>query len=127
MKSTYYWCRLHLKKQQASRSTGERKRGLRKVDLCSTKLTIVTQHHGTAETDWFQVSVSYKRQGEAEEHNHEMEHMDMLKRNTAPRDLIGGEVANGYQPHQIFRNLQGHHRGPEAQQMLTAAGREYMQ
>lgn len=51
----------------------------------------------------------------------------MLKRNTALRDLIGGEVANGYQPHQIFRNLLGHRRGPEAQQMLTAAGGEYMQ
>lgn len=42
----------------------------------------------------------------------------MLKQNTAPRDLIGGEVANGYQPHQIFRNMQGHHRGPEAHKCL---------
>lgn len=91
------------------------------------KVTMVTQYHWTAESGWFPLSVSYKRQGEAEVHNHEMEHMDMLKRNKALRDLVGGEVANGYQPHQIFRNLQGYHRGPEAQQTLTAAGGEYMQ
>ena len=56
-----------------------------------------------------------------------MEHIDMLKRNTALRYLISGEAANSYQPRQIFRNLKGHHLGPEAQQMLTAAGGEYMQ
>lgn len=126
MHSTYYWCRLHPKKQRASRSTGERKRGLRKVDSCPMKLTMVTQHHWTAEAGWIPVSVSYRRQGNAEEHNHEMEQVDILKRNNSLRDLVGGEVANGYQPHQIFRNLQGHHRRPEAQQMLVAAGGEYI-
>lgn len=67
---------------------------------------MVTQYHGTAETDWFG---GY----------HEMEHIDMLERNRALRDLIGGEVTNCYRPHDIFRNLQGYHRGPEAQQELS--------
>lgn len=88
---------------------------------------MVTQHHWTAEAGWIPVSVSYRRQGNAEEHNHEMEQVDILKRNNSLRDLVGGEVANGYQPHQIFRNLQGHHGRPEAQQMLVAAGGEYIQ
>ena len=59
-------------------------------------------------------------------HNHEMEQVDMLKRNKASRELVGGEIANGYQPHQVFRALQEHHRGPEAQQKLIIAGGEYM-
>ena len=55
-----------------------------------------------------------------------MEQVDMLKRHKASRELVGGEIANGYQPHQVFRNLQEHQRGPEAKQTLITAGGEYM-
>lgn len=51
----------------------------------------------------------------------------MLKRNKALGALVGCKVANGYQPHPIIRTLQGHHRGPDAQQKLITAGGEYMQ
>lgn len=81
MQSTYYWCWLHLEKQRASKFTGERKRGLRKVDSCPMKLTMVTQYHSTEGNGWFPISSSYKHQGEVEEHNHKMDHMDILKRN----------------------------------------------
>lgn len=50
----------------------------------------------------------------------------MLNRNKASRELVGGEIANGYQPYQVFRALQEYHRGPEAQQKLIIAGGEYM-
>lgn len=86
----------------------EQKRGLRKVDSFPMKLTMVTQHHWTVEAGWISVSISYRRQGDAKEHNFKMEQVDMLKQNKALSDLVGGEVANGYQPHQ-------HHCGPEAQ------------
>ncbi len=54
------------------------------------------------------MSISYKQQRKAKEQSHEVENMDILKRNKALRDLISGKVANGYQIHQIFRNLQGY-------------------
>lgn len=55
-----------------------------------------------------------------------MEQVDMPKRNKALRELVGGEIATGYKPHQVLRTLQEHQHGPEAQQTLITTGDEYM-
>lgn len=84
----------------------------------------MTKEHWWNGAEWIPCRICYERYGDWQEHNHDLDHMNLLKRNNGLRTLVGGEVANGYMPHQIYRNLRN---CPEAEAVLIAAGGRYLQ
>lgn len=58
-------------------------------------------------------------------HNHDLDYVDSIKRNSAVRSIAAAEVSKGYKPCDVARNLRESSRADNLQ-ALRAAGGAYM-
>jgi hypothetical protein len=58
-------------------------------------------------------------------HNHDLDYMDSIKRNSAVRNIAAAEVLKGYKPCDVARNLRENTRADNLR-ALQAAGGSYI-
>jgi hypothetical protein len=112
-RSVYYNCRLFRTKDYTPIDIAKRQRNrsCRTAIGCPAKLKVVF---------YGECRVEVSRQG-PELHNHDLRDIDAAKRNTAIRELAADEVAKGYKPSHVHRNLRGS-RCEANREILDAAG-----
>ena len=97
--SVYYNCRFFRTKDYipVDIAKRQRNRSCRTATGCPAKLKLVF---------YGQSRVEISRSGPGL-HNHDLREIDSAKRNTAIRELAADEVAKGYKPSHVHRNLRG--------------------
>lgn len=109
---SYWFCRLW--KQDAdikSQGPGRRAKRMRLADACSMKLAMIKQFDEINELLAVTLSCHVNKKLDDSvnqlQHNHILEAVDNIKINSAIRLTAGKEVAKGYTPGDVNRNMQG--------------------
>src|SRR5436190_2369997 len=113
-RSIYYNCRLFRTKDYTPVDIAKRQRNrsCRTAIGCPAKLKVI--YYGESR-------VEVSRQG-SEMHNHDLQEIDAAKCNTAIHELAAGEIAKGYKPSHVHRNLRDITCEANRQVLETAGG-----
>lgn len=110
---SHYYCRLWKNDaDQKPKGRGQRSKRMRNTEPCPMKLVMVKTFDAT-ETDrvltvTLDLHLSKKLElSHQSQHNHSLEELDGIKINSALKITAGGEVAKGYTPAVVNRNMQG--------------------
>ena len=106
-----YWCRLWREPVIKTQGSGHRAKRIRTVEACGMKLNMYKLFDEKNQLVSVQlVRNELKSRGKEEicyTHNHTLEYLDIIKINSKVKNTVGTEVAKGYRPSDINRNIQG--------------------
>ncbi|MCJ1345134.1 hypothetical protein MMC31_003339 [Peltigera leucophlebia] len=105
-----YWCRLWKEPVEKSQGFRQRSKRIRTVEACGMKLNM----YKTWKEDQL-VCVTLSRNETKSrgkdfvyyEHNHTLEYLDTIKVNSKVKNTVATEVAKGYRPSDISKNIKG--------------------
>ncbi|KAK2766902.1 hypothetical protein FQN54_006217 [Arachnomyces sp. PD_36] len=113
-RSAYYYCRLWKKSEYVGVSSAirQRKKHCRATIACPMKFKAI--FYGDSH-------VKFERLGD-HVHNHDLDYVDSIKRNSAVRNIAAAEVSKGYKPCDVARNLRESTRADNLRALKDAGG-----
>ena len=103
-----YWCRLRREPAEKSQGSRHRAKRIRTVEVCGMKLNM---YKIWKDNQLISVTLSCNETSRGRdvcyEHNHTLEYLDTIKVNLKVKNTVAIEVAKGYRPSDINRNIKG--------------------
>ncbi|MCJ1344194.1 hypothetical protein MMC31_002397, partial [Peltigera leucophlebia] len=105
---SYWYCRLwRNEKERKSEGAGVRAKRMRTTPSCEMKMVMAKEFDAEIKLQKVTISLHTDKKSPCSSHNHTFDYSDSIKLNSAVRSAAGQEVAKGYTPAAVNRNLQG--------------------